>query len=319
MKNKSVLLLFFISQIITNCTYNLKKIKRMYKDGSREEYAIDKDSLIQGKMIGYYPNNSLDYIALYKNGKKIDSTIYYYKSTDKKVKLIKHWKSDKEIYYKAFYTNGSLSEEGLAERNSLLRKGIWKFYNDNGTLNYTKEFKKIRGKSYTNQLWVMLQTGDTINEGTNMKYKVHPRKLKLGDSIRFFFQSDVSQYRNKSDFFVEIPKDYTKENFDPEFYNQQGLTQKGIPTQRILSLKYNTKYRTEKTKIDTADHKKTVVFYLKPKRIGNDTIRGYFNEVVNMTPGQHNLEEYIDKTKNNMMTTETRTIYFDIPIQVTPR
>ncbi|WP_062053843.1 toxin-antitoxin system YwqK family antitoxin [Aquimarina longa] len=308
--------------VVVSCKKELTKVIEKYDDGTIEGYYyIDKDSLWQGERIVYHKSGRIMSKTSYKNHVKNDSVYFYEDSENDNLYMIKYWNDDGSIYYKDFYENGKVRQKGLySQKNERIK--IWKNYTKEGTLDFVKEYKIIRGESYTNQLWLMLPGGDTIREGTSMKYKVQPRKVKLGDSIRFFFQSDVPAFKFKEkqgDFLVVLPKDYTKENFDAEFYNQESTTQNGIPTQRILSLKYNTKYPVEKTKIDTADHKKTVVFYLKPKRIGKDTIRGYFNEIAAITPGKHNLKEFFDKTKNDTIVSDTRTIYFDIPIEVIPR
>ncbi|WP_062053845.1 toxin-antitoxin system YwqK family antitoxin [Aquimarina longa] len=314
-----------MSTLLISCKKKLTKVIEKYDDGTvKGYYFIDKDSIKQGERVIYYKSGRISSQTFYKNNFRNDS-IYYYRDNEKNnLYAIRYSNVDRSLYYKDFYENGKVRQKGLySQENERIK--IWKNYTKEGTLDFIKEYKIIRGESYTNQLWLMLPGGDTIREGTSMKYKVHPRKVKLGDSIRFFFQSDVPAFKFKEkqgDFLVILPKDYTKENFDAEFYNQESTTQNGIPTQRILSLKYNTKYPVEKTKIDTADHKKTVVFYLKPKRLGKDTIRGYFNEVATVMSEEHNLYEFRDKTikdKDTVVVLDTRTIYFDIPIEVLPR
>ncbi|WP_062053850.1 toxin-antitoxin system YwqK family antitoxin [Aquimarina longa] len=308
--------------VVVSCKKELTKVIEKYDDGTvKGYYFIDKDSLRQGERIIYHKNGKVFSKTSYLNDKRNDSIFFYYDNLSNSIEIIEFKNDDGSIYYKDFNENGKINKIGVLDgKDRKIKK--WKYYTKEGTLDFIKEYKIIRGESYTNQLWLMLPGGDTIREGTSMKYKVHPRKVKLGDSIRFFFQSDVPAFKFKEkqgDFLVILPKDYTKENFDAEFYNQESSTQNGIPTQRILSLKYNTKYPAEKTKIDTADHKKTVVFYLKPKRLGKDTIRGYFNEVATVMSEEHNLYEFRDKTikdKDTVVVLDTRTIYFDIPIEV---
>ena len=307
------------------CQPELTKVVEKFDSGEIEGYYyIDKDSLKQGERIVYYKSGNIFSRTSYKDNNRNDSLYYYYDNEKNTIKAIKFFFKNHNIFFKHFYNNEILKEVGLLNTKNE-RLGKWSFYNKEGHIDYIKEFKIINGTSYTNQLWNLLSSGDTLNTGTSMRYEVGPRKLQLGDSIRFFFQSDVSyQPPGVSDFLVAIPKDYTKENFTKDFSNQDinGGTY-SVPKQIRYSLQYMDDYPIEKKAIDTAAHYKTVLFYLKPTRIGKDTIRGYFDEVKSLEAGVPNIVQFLTEEEKAAMNipeqfmTENRTIYFDIPIEVT--
>ncbi|WP_062053848.1 toxin-antitoxin system YwqK family antitoxin [Aquimarina longa] len=317
---KHLIFLCVISIVIVSCfnSQNKKKVIRNYKDGTKEVYTVINDSILEGKLIGYYNSGNISYESIYKNGKKIDSSIYYYDSKEKKITAIEHIINENTVFFKSFNSSGKIVKKGKYYNDSI-KIGKWKNYDKNGNLDYIREYKIINDKSYTNQLWYLLPSGDTINNGTSMKYKVSSKRIKHGDSIRFFFQSDVPTYIN-SDFLVTLPKEYTKHNFNSDFSNIPNDTIKNSAIKHIYSLKYTNNYLFDKQKIDSTKHYKTVVFYIVPKTKGRDTIRGLFSEVKSFNKGVPNLIEYFNETKktntSDTITTETRTIYFDIPIEV---
>ncbi|WP_108868851.1 hypothetical protein [Aquimarina aquimarini] len=275
------------------------------------------------KELAKYSSDNTSYTRIINKKNNTMQIVEYYEGSKNKIHKTIHRKSKYDsIVYK--HKNGKISLTGKATFNNK-KYGIWKFQDQQGNKEKVAEYKIIQGKQYTNQLWYLLPSGDTLNQGTNMKYKIAPRKVKLGDSIRFFFQSDVAEHPNESDFVIVIPKDYTQKNFNTDFSNiKEKFYKPGKDIKKIYSLKYTNKHPKEKTKIDTADHYKTVLFYLTPKRIGKDTIRGYFDEIYSVTKGLPNLWwKYTDKEleamkihKDSAKYTETRTIYFDIPIEV---
>ncbi|WP_103863453.1 toxin-antitoxin system YwqK family antitoxin [Aquimarina sp. I32.4] len=325
MSIKKLLPLLTLIYLCNSCKTELTKITEKFEDGTTKGYYyIDKDSLKQGARVIYYKNGKIFSTTSYKNNVRNDSIYFYYDNKDNSIEIIEFWYDDKSLYYKDFYENKNVRQKGIYNKEDK-RIGIWNNYNEDGTPSFIKEYKIINAKSYTNQLWQLLSNGDTLNTGTSMKYKIAPRKVKLGDSIRFFFQPDVAQHPNESDFIVTIPKDYTQKNFNADFSNTEEKYYKPYKySQKIYSLKYNNTYPAEKEKIDTADHYKTVLFYLTPKRVGKDTIRGYFDEMYSMSKGLPNLWwrytkkelEAMGVEKDSTKDTDIRTIYFDIPIEV---
>ena len=307
------------------CQPELTKVVEKFDSGEIEGYYyIDKDSLKQGERIVYYKSGNIFSRTSYKDNNRNDSIYYYYDNNKSSVEMITYTYANGSYFYKDFSDYNKIAQEGVFDSEER-RIGIWKNYDKQGNVTFIKEYKIINGTSYTNQLWNLLSSGDTLNTGTSMRYEVGPRKLQLGDSIRFFFQSDVSyQPPGVSDFLVAIPKDYTKENFTKDFSNQDinGGTY-SVPKQIRYSLQYMDDYPIEKKAIDTAAHYKTVLFYLKPTRIGKDTIRGYFDEVTSLETGIPNIIQFLTEEEQAAMNIpaqrmmEHRTIYFDIPIEVT--
>ncbi|TPN82389.1 toxin-antitoxin system YwqK family antitoxin [Aquimarina algicola] len=307
------LILFFGAIILfSSCNQELTKIEKIYDNGEKYVYHIDKDSLKQGTVLKYYANGNINYKAIYSNDKKVDSTIFFYESKANQIEIIAYHKPNNYYYHKDFKPNGIMYQEGL-KTNTHEKTGKWKYYDTlNGELDYIKEFKIIKGKRYLNQGWHFAVTGDTINDGSNMRYKPTKANIKLGDSIRLWFQAGVPFIsETDSDYKVTIPKDFEKENFDREFTNTDSYDpEKGIPFAIKKSLKHDDTYPIDKAKIDTTLHRETVLFYIKPTKVGKDTIRGWFTE-------------YIDRSnvtfKDTSMYYVNRNIYFDIPIEVSAK
>ncbi|WP_103863454.1 hypothetical protein [Aquimarina sp. I32.4] len=325
MRSNKLLSLVLILFLCISCKTELTKIVTKFDNGNiKRIYYIDKDSLKQGETIAYHESGRISFKTKYTNSDLRDSVYYYRDNPKNDLEMVKLFHDNGYTSYKDFHENSSLKKEGMADNND--RKiYTWTHYDKQGNKEKIAEYKIIKGKQYTNQLWYLLPSGDTLNTGISMKHEITPKKLQLGDSIRLFFQSDVAQFGDTSDFTVTIPKDYTKQNFTPDFSNTEDEYRKpGKYSKHIYSLKYDNTYPTEKETIDTTDHYKTVVFYIKPKRVGKDTIRGYFREWHSAVAGLPNLWWRYNRKDIKTMNlsdegtydTEEISIFFDIPIEV---
>lgn len=317
--NKSLFLLGITLLLISSCQ-KLKKVTIYYDDGKvKETYYVDTNNRKQGENIEYYSSGNIKFVTKYTNGKYKD-TLYYYWDSKKKYKIKKKFNLDGHIYYEDFYKDGSLDKKGYYLKNRQ-RIGIWKNYDKDGNHHFTKEYKIIDGKEYTNQMWVTLALGDTLTESVSIKYYFDKHKVKINDSVYCFFQVENSSFTKEdaanAKISVTLPKDYTQQNFAPDFANRPkgiiGSTQKtGIEVTTYPSIDQLQKIPKTVITVSKQMYRKTVAFYWKPKRTGRDTIRGYFKEKITFT--DKSLPE--NKDEDRIGTNLYKNIYFDHPIEV---
>ena len=316
------LLYLFILIVLLGCKDKLTKVVTYYENGNiKETYYIDKDSVRHGENIEYFSSGRISLKTRYTNGKFKD-TIYYYR--DEKgsiIEIIKFFHDNGSIYYEDHHKNGNLRQLGYFTKDKQ-RIGLWKNYDKDGNHHFTKEYKIIDGKAHTNQMWVTLPTGDTLTEGASIRYHFDKNKLQLTDSIYAFFQTEDSAFdeedKEKTTVSVVLPKDYTQANFVPDFSNRakDPGEKEGIPAIEIQSLKeHPNPMAVLQNPIDTTDYKKTVAFYWKPKRTGKDTIRGYFKEKLTLVDESKPIQ--LDKDQDSIITSYTKQIYFEFPVEVT--
>ncbi|WP_438710454.1 toxin-antitoxin system YwqK family antitoxin [Aquimarina muelleri] len=316
------LLYLFILIVLIGCKEKLTKVVKYYDNGSIERiYFLDSDSVKQGEVKIYFSNNRIKLKGKYRDGSFSD-TIYHYRDEDKNIVETQNYYFNNGTYlYKDFYINGKIKQEGLSNKNDQ-RIGLWKNYDKDGNHHFTKEYKIIDGKEHVNQMWVTLPTGDTLTEGASIRYHFDKNKLQLTDSIYAFFQTDVSSFvledQEKTTVSVVLPKDYTQANFVPDFSNQPKDPDEkdGIPIIKIKSLKeHPNPMAVLQNPIDTTNYKKTVAFYWKPKRAGKDTIRGYFKEKLTLVDESKPIQ--LDKDQDSIITSYTKQIFFEFPVEVT--
>ncbi len=302
--------------VIIGCKQEHLKITTRYENGNIEhEYFIDKDAIKQGEFVGYFPNGVLSFKTNYTDGKTKDTIYYFSNNQENKLKIKNLQLPNGQLYYEGFYPNGIISHKGVLNKQEK-KVGIWKNYDKAGNLHFVKEYKIINGKEHTNQLWVMLPSGDTLTEGVSMKQRFDKSKLTLSDSIFCYFQTEVSAFKNtdSTQVSVVIPEDYTQQNFTSDFSNlaRDPEEKEGIPTRTISDLATQKQPHTLSKNIPVADQKKTVMFYWKPKRTGKDTLRGFFNERHSFY--DPDLEE--NQKENRILTQLNKKIYFEHPIEV---
>ena len=316
------ILYLFITMLLIGCKEKLTKVVTYHDNGKiKEVHHINKDSVKQGEVIFYYPSGRVSYSTMYTDG-KLKDTIYYYHDNDKKeLEIKKFFLNDYLIYYEDYHREGITKRTGTLNIDNQ-KVGIWKNYDKDGNHHFTKEYKIIDGIEYTNQMWITLPTGDTLTEGVSIQYHFDKNKLQLTDSIYAFFQTEDSAFdeedKEKTTVSVVLPKDYTQANFVPDFSNRakDPGEKEGIPAIEIQSLKeHPNPMAVLQNPIDTTDYKKTVAFYWKPKRTGKDTIRGYFKEKLTLVDESKPIQ--LDKDQDSIITSYTKQIYFEFPVEVT--
>lgn len=301
--------------LIIGCDKHYTKVTTYHDNGAiAETYYLDHDSVKQGETVDYFPSGRISSITKYTNGDLQDTIFYYIDDEKNELETQKFYINDSDFFFRGFYKGGVLKQEGTY---NIDKKKInqWTYYTKEGNIDFSKEYKIIDGEAYTNQLWVMLPGGDTLNEGTSMKYHFSKDKLALKDSIRCFFQIDISAFQNKKVVVTQVflPKDYTKANFNPDFSNRpkpilgEIHQYTGVPFITLPSIEDSPKPIPDTKDIAAADKNKTVLFYWKPKRIGKDTIRGYLEE-------KHLA---LDPNDISLTNNRYRQIYFEFPIEVT--
>ncbi|OFY91199.1 MAG: hypothetical protein A3K10_15635 [Bacteroidetes bacterium RIFCSPLOWO2_12_FULL_31_6] len=144
--------------------------KNYFKDGKLEVEC----NYYKGDINGVYKEFDIDgklfYTYDYKKG-----DVYAYSFFDKEGKLIhSDNKQSGKLNYLGYFPNGNKTSEGIYNYKGG-KEGVWKYYNVNGTLNTTSEFKE-------NML--INKTNNYFNDGTIEIYKNYKNDTLQGYYIR---------------------------------------------------------------------------------------------------------------------------------------
>ena len=141
----SQLLVLTVSFI--SCTHETKIMVETYPDGSPKRectYRGKEESREMIRETTWYPKRKLQMTGEYKANQRDGKWIYYYENGNIWSEgFFKEGKSDgKRITH---YENGKIFYEGFYKADR--RVGIWKFYDENGTLRKTVNYDKVKEKA----------------------------------------------------------------------------------------------------------------------------------------------------------------------------
>jgi antitoxin component YwqK of YwqJK toxin-antitoxin module len=143
------LLVFFA---FTSCTHETKVMEETYPNGSPKRECVYKGKDTSHELIRettWYPNKKIQMSGEFKEKKRDGKWIYYYKNGNVWSEgFFKDGKSDGKRT--THYENGKIFYEGYYQEDR--RVGVWKFYDEKGTLvksvDYNKELNKVQKPSY---------------------------------------------------------------------------------------------------------------------------------------------------------------------------
>ncbi len=269
----SLLFLFSCSNKKTEYDTNGNKTK---------EYELINNK-ISGVCKEFYKNGDLKAIHNYKNGIRMDSSIYY--NNKEEIVLIDKYLKNNILYQKEF-NNNVLMSEGKCSYKTQLDQYLyvnqidkWKYYKKNGKLDKVIEYINLCGKQHTNQGWYFDNKGDTIKKyGNYFEIKFLPKNFKKKEVVCLQMIYKPIIYLNSD---VMLCFD-TENKVSEDFCN-------------IHKVKLAKIYKTSNVL-------KTYVIFEKS---GQKNIRGYIKEFFNKEP-----------TEQDSITSGERYLYFDIPIKV---
>lgn len=136
MNKKNIILLLFL--LIVSCQDNSTEIKKCYVETLNGIGYMD-GKIFTGNCNVYYNDSIIWKKRFYKRGKMIKEISYYLPGGE--LEYIGN-RLNGEIHgdFKSYYRNGNPSIEG--KMNMGYHDGVWKYYNDDGTLNKTLTYKK---------------------------------------------------------------------------------------------------------------------------------------------------------------------------------
>ncbi|GAA0749724.1 toxin-antitoxin system YwqK family antitoxin [Gaetbulibacter jejuensis] len=273
-----------------------------YNDGKiKKEYYL-RDGKLNDIYKEYYPNGKLKQIHYYRDNVKVDSSITYYKSPDERIKGIIYWKTngvDSLAKRVIFNINGDKLNEGSILHlgmDKFVPVGNWRYFDAQGRLKSTREYKNIDGKSYLNQVWSFNTEGDTLYYPTTY-FEI----IKAQDTFALNYPFRAAAIlglpifkERKSEIYVVLPK--SGFNFNSDFSNEKEIE---------LDTFYNlTKDIVNQRWFPKDEFRFTVAFGKKIKKTGDYTVRGY-------------IVEYFEQDSDSMGVIREENIkYFEIPIYV---
>ncbi len=174
-KNILGLLVFFIF----SCNKDKEIIVEYYSNGlPYKEYSL-KRGVIDGAYIEYFTDGKLKTKHIYREGIKIDSSLFYNQKPHYLKQIEYHNKRD-TLIIKSYDAKRRQSEKGeIFEKQN---KEKWTYYNDEGKIDKILEYVTVNGLKHTNQGWYFDQKGDTIQEfGSYYNYFLNPKKVLVGE------------------------------------------------------------------------------------------------------------------------------------------
>ena len=149
-KTPSLLFLFLTFSFIS-CSHETKVMVETYPDGSPKRECVYRGKDETRELIKettWYPGKKLQMVGEYKAKKRDGHWIYYYQNGNIWSEgFFKEGKSDgKRITH---YETGKIFYEGYYNKDR--RVGIWKFYDENGSLLKTVDYSKKTQRKSSNR------------------------------------------------------------------------------------------------------------------------------------------------------------------------
>ncbi len=156
-----------------------------YENGNIKRIYFRENNILQGKMEEFYEDGkNLKAIKYYKNGKLVDSTIYF--DEQGKINKISYYNLKSDTIFIKFFTNEIKESEGKFYKGRKIN--IWNYYHKKGYLKSRFEYIDSCGNQYTNQGWAFNKNGDTLKDYSNY-YKIiglEKNKIyKANDTVHF--------------------------------------------------------------------------------------------------------------------------------------
>lgn len=167
--------------LFISCKNEVKEYYYHYPNGElKMSISFDENMKLEGIAKQYYDNGAIKSIQSYKNGKNIDSSIFYRK--DSKIYLILYYKKEDTLVCKAF-KNNRLHDEGEYYKNR--RIGYWYTYNQKRQKVKRREFIDLNGKEYLNQEWDLDNKNNIIdNRGNNYLVSLNKKDYSPQEIIK---------------------------------------------------------------------------------------------------------------------------------------
>lgn len=264
-----------------------KKTEYYPNGGIWKEYHL-KDSRLNGKFKEFYTNGNVKELKEYKDGKEIDSSIFFYKDIPNKVKYIDHILEDsiKRIFYNVL---GHKESEGYIVKNRPL--GKWVFYNEDNLIKNIREYKRINGSDYINQEWYLNQNEDTIYEQSYFFEIVSKDTFFIKEDFKAALILKVPFYKNNdSEIEVVVASPESKYDFKADFSNVKNVRKKSF-----YNLSKDVKNQKWFSGIN-GNFKHIAAFGKKINHTGNQIIRGYILEYTNDSINRKERKMYFEKT-----------------------
>lgn len=156
--------------------------KEFYENGNLfKKYSLNGKNEFEGLYEEYFENGNLKEKHFYKNGIKIDSSIYFYEN-NKIIKKVDLYLSKDTIIQKNFYKNGNIESVGKLYKNSKI--GNWIYNREDGSLEKEFEFMTIKGEQYTNQGRYFDVKSNLLNDlGNFYDLSLSSTNIKLKDTV----------------------------------------------------------------------------------------------------------------------------------------
>lgn len=188
------------------CSFlSCNNIKREYYKNSgnikKEYYVVDGKK--NGLYKEFYEDGKIKYIHKFRNGEKIDSSMYFRNEpSDNSLIWKKKYLKNGKIFMIFFYKKSLKKAEGEV-LNSLKRIGEWKFYREDGTLLRKSEYFNINGEEFLNQYWNFNEKGKLeFTEGNYYESIISNDTVYVDESVSVLFNLKRPAFSYDSKFYA---------------------------------------------------------------------------------------------------------------------
>ena len=205
-----IVLLTCVSSLVA-CS-DKEEIIEKYNNGKVKAIYYKQNNLLSGEFKSYYKDGKLKAEHIYKNGVKVDSSVYYYwgKNIENgRRRVVYYSKVEKDSFNLNYYynKNGYKTTSGYTSHKDIdLRVGKWSFFKQE--TDSIVEYLNMGGESYVNQVWILnSKTRDTLKNRGNF-FEIYMRDtISLGDLLHIRCFLYLPYYGYNSDMEVLIPTD----------------------------------------------------------------------------------------------------------------
>jgi antitoxin component YwqK of YwqJK toxin-antitoxin module len=163
------------------------KAKIPFNHGVRDGKEIVYDSIGNVKIIYTHNNGILDTMKFYSIPGKLTSLIYL---------------KDSDFYENSFDENGNKRAEGFLDKDTELKKGWWRYFNEDGFLFSDIEYLNINNEEYANQVIEYDNSGNKNKEKSSYYNLIFPDTTIKGRIAKGVF--NLNTYLSKDEDFYEV-------------------------------------------------------------------------------------------------------------------
>lgn len=174
--------------------YNNKTIKAIY---------YKKDGILDGLYKEFYEDGNIKTEHIFRKGKKIDSSVFYFPNDVERKRVIYY--SDSLDFNTYYDKNNSILSQGYTFNSNInFRVGKWAFLKKE--IDSIVEYINVNNEPYVNQVWILNKEKDTIYNRGNFFEIYMKDSILINELVHIRCYLRLPYYDYDSEMEVIIPK-----------------------------------------------------------------------------------------------------------------